>query len=75
MISCLNILNMIRHDKNLNKEEYLIYYLDNIDKRLIEIKFNEVKEISKNFISLEDKEIPIHRIKEIRRKEELIWKR
>jgi len=49
--------------------------LDNIDKRLIEIKFNEVKEISKNFISLEDKEIPIHRIKEIRRKEELIWKR
>ncbi|AJF63158.1 MAG: hypothetical protein QT11_C0001G1034 [archaeon GW2011_AR20] len=75
MISCLNILNRIRHDKNLNKEEYLIYYLDNIDKRLIEIKFNEVKEISKNFISLEDKEIPIHRIKEIRRKEELIWKR
>ena len=69
MISCLNILNRIRHDKNLNKEEYLIYYLDNIDKRLIEIKFNEVKEISKNFISLEDKEIPIHRIKEIRRKE------
>jgi len=75
MISCLNILNRIKHDKNLNKEEYLIYYLDNIDKRLIEIKFNEVKEISKNFISLEDKEIPIHRIKEIRKKEKLIWKR
>jgi uncharacterized protein (UPF0248 family) len=75
MISCFNILNKIKYDKNLNKEEYFIYYLDNIKKKLIEIKFDKIIEITKNFITLEDKEIPIHRIKEIRKKEKLIWKR
>ena len=75
MISCYEILNKIKYDKNLNKEEYFIYYLDNINKKLIEIKFNEIKGITKNFITLEDKEIPLHRIKEIRKKEKLIWKR
>ena len=75
MISCFEILNKIKWDKNLNKEEYFIYYLDNINKKLIEIKFNEIKEITRNFITLEDKEIPLHRIREIRKKEKLIWKR
>lgn len=75
MISCLEILNKIKYDRNLNKEDYLICYLDNIKKKLIEIKFIEINEISKNFITLEDKEIPLHRIKEIRKKEKLIWKR
>lgn len=75
MISCFEILNKIKYDKNLNKEEYFIYYLDNINKKLIEIKFNEIKEITRNFITLEDKEIPLHRIREIRKKEKLIWKR
>jgi len=75
MISCFEILNKIKWDKNLNKEEYFIYYLDNINKKLIEIKFNEIKEITRNFITLEDKEIPLHRIREIIKKEKLIWKR
>jgi len=75
MISCLQILNRIKWDSNLNKEDYLIYYIDNVKKKLITIKFNDIKDISKNFITLEDKEIPLHRIKEIRMKEKLIWKR
>jgi len=75
MISCLEILNKIKWDKNLDKENYYIYYLDNINKKLIEIKFVKIKELSKNFITLEDKEIPLHRIKEIRKKDKLIWKR
>ena len=75
MLACFDILNRIKHDKNLNKEDYLVYYLDNINKKLIEIKFNDIIEISKSFITLEDKEIPIHRIKEIRKREKLIWKR
>ena len=75
MISCFEILNKIRWDSNLNKEEYLIYYLDNIKKKLIEIEFINIKEISRNFITLEDKEIPLHRVKEIRKKDRLIWKR
>ncbi|MEK6933197.1 MAG: DUF504 domain-containing protein [Nanoarchaeota archaeon] len=65
MQSCFEILNKIKWDKNLNKEDYLIYYLDNIKKKLIEIRFDDIKEITKSFITLEDKEIPIHRIKEI----------
>lgn len=73
MISCFNILNKIKWDKNLNPNEYSLVYLD--FNRKVEIKFNEIKEISKNFISLEDKEIPLHRIREIRKKGEVIWKR
>ena len=68
MMSCLEILNKIKYDRNLNKEDYLIYYLDNIKKKLIEISFNDIKETSKNFMILEDKEIPLYRIKEIRKK-------
>ena len=75
MVNCFETLNKIKYDKNLNKEDYLIYYLDNIKKKLIEIKFINIKEISKNFITLEDKEIPLHRLKEIRKKDRLIWKR
>ena len=43
-MSCLEILNKIKYDRNLNKEDYLIYYLDNIRKKLIEISFNDIKE-------------------------------
>ena len=75
MISWFNILSKIKWDTKLNKEDCYIYYLDNINKKLTETKFNDIKEISKNFITLEDKEIPLHRIKEIRKKEKLIWKR
>ena len=75
MISCFNILNKIKHDKNLNKGEHYIYYLDNIKKKLISVKFTNIKEISKNFIILEAKEIPLHRIREIWKKDKRIWSR
>ena len=75
MISCFDMLNKIKWDKNLNKQDYNLFYLDNIDKTLIKIKFNDIIEISKNFITLQDKEILLHRIKEIRKKGKLIWKR
>lgn len=75
MISCFNILNKIKHDKNLNKGEHYIYYLDNIKKKLIAVKFTNIKEISKNFIILEAKEIPLHRIREIWKKDKRIWSR
>ena len=75
MISCFNILNKIKWDKNLNKQDYSLFYLDNINKTLIKINFKDIIEISKSFITLKDREIPLHRIKEIRKKEKLIWKR
>ena len=37
MIPILNLLNKIKWDKNLNPEEYSIFYLDRITKSLIEI--------------------------------------
>ena len=73
MISCFNILNKIKWDKNLNPNEYSLIYLDFNKKR--EIKFTEIKEIIKNFICLQDKEIPLHRIKEIKKNNRIIWKR
>ncbi len=79
MISIAELLNKIKWDKNLNPEEYSLFYLDRIRKVLIEIKYKDVKRIEKNFMILErDKEevnIPLHRIKRVERKGKLIWER
>ena len=79
MISIINLLNKIKWDKNLNPEEYSIFYLDRITKGLIEIRYNDIKKIEKNFIILEknneEVNIPLHRIRRVERKGRLVWER
>ena len=63
------------------EKEYIesFIYFDRIKKIKIEINFNKIKKIEGNFMVIErDQEevnIPLHRIKEIRKKGNLIWKR
>ena len=79
MISILNLLNKIKWDKNLNPEEYSIFYLDRITKGLIEIRYNDIKKTEKSFIILEknnqEVNIPLHRIRKVKRKNKLVWGR
>lgn len=79
MIPILNLLNKIKWDKNLNPEEYSIFYLDRITKSLIEIRYNDIKKIEKSFMILEknneEVNIPLHRIRKVKRKNKLVWER
>lgn len=79
MISIIDLLNKIKWDKNLNPEEYSIFYLDRISDKLIEIKYKDIKKIEGSFMVLEkDNEetyIPLHRIREVRRNKKLVWRR
>lgn len=71
----LNILNKIKWDKNLNPEEYIIIYIDRLKKTKKEIKFKDIKEFNNFTLITEDKEIPLHRIREIKKQGKIIWKR
>ncbi len=78
MIQIKDFLNKIKWSKEENPDDYFIGYWDNVDKKLIFIKFNEIKKIEGNFLELdrgEETYIPMHRIKEVRKKGKLVWKR
>ncbi len=79
MISIIDLLNKIKWDKNLNPDEYSLFYLDRITKGLIEIRYKDIKRIEDNFLILErdNKEvnIPLHRIRRVERNNKLIWER
>ena len=70
----LDLLNKIKWDKNLNPNEYSVIYLDFNKKK--EIKFKKIKEFNNLTLILEDgTEIPLHRIREIKKSSKIIWQR
>ena len=78
MITTKDFLNKIKWSKQENPDDYSIGYWDNKNKKLIFIKFNEIKKIEGNFLLLggeKETYIPIHRIKKIKKKENIVWKR
>ena len=74
----LDLLNKIKWDDSENPEDYLILHYDRIKDINKELKFTKIKEINNLFLVTEkdDKEIniPLHRIREIRKKAKIIWK-
>lgn len=78
MIPVKDFLNKIKWSKEEEPSDYSIGYWDNVDKRIVFIKFGEIRKIEGNFLLLdreEDTYIPMHRIREVRKKEKLVWKR
>ena len=71
------ILSQIKWDKNLNPEEYTIYYID--FGNLVSIPFVQIKRIEGLFMFIEkdgeDTIIPLHRIRIVRKKGEIVWQR
>ena len=76
MITIKELLNKIKWDKNLNPKDYSLFYLDRITNELKEIRYEDIKDIEDNFMILaDDTNIPLHRIKEVRKQGKLIWRR
>jgi uncharacterized protein (UPF0248 family) len=74
-----DLLNKIKWDENLKKEEYVINYLDSVEKKLIPLKFSEILRLEGSFMVIEkdsqETYIPLHRVKEVKEKEKLVWQR
>ena len=78
MISIKDLLNKIKWDKHENPEDYSLGYWDNKDKKLYFIKFKEIRKIEGNFLLLdriEETYIPLHRIREVKKKSKTVWNR
>ncbi len=79
MIYILDLLNKIKWDKRENQENYTLFYQDRIENHLREIKYTDIISIEPPFMLLHTNSkltyIPLHRIKEIRKKEKVVWKR
>lgn len=75
----IDLLNKIKWDRNLNKDDFSIIYFDRVNNKEIEINYNKIKKIEGNFMIIEkDQEeanIPLHRIKKIMKNKEVIWQR
>ena len=78
MIPAKDLLNKIKWSKEENPDDYSVGYWDNVDRKVIFINFNEIKKVEGNFLLLNREEetyIPMHRIKQVKKKEKTVWKR
>ncbi|MBN2112160.1 DUF504 domain-containing protein [Candidatus Woesearchaeota archaeon] len=74
-----DLINKIKWDENENPEDYVIGYEDRISKKIVEIKFTEIKRIEGNFMvlerDLEEVDIPMHRIRVVKKQGNIVWER
>jgi len=74
-----DLINKIKWDKRENPDDYRLYYFDRVSDREIEISFNDIKEVEGSFLVIkrddEEVNIPLHRIRAVKKKEEIVWKR
>ncbi len=74
MIPIKQFLNKIKYSGKFNDAKIVIYYLDRIKNTLISVKYKALK-IEGDYFIIEGKEIPLHRIREIRYDGVIMWKR
>ena len=74
MLYIKDFLNKIKFSGKFYQDDITIYYHDRILNKLIPIKYKNIKREG-NFLIKDNKSIPLHRIKEIRNKSIIIWRR
>jgi len=79
MISIKDLLSRIRWDKNLNSEDYALYYFDRISKTLKKIRYSDIERVEGNFIIIKQQgkeiSIPLHRIRRVEEEGVIVWQR
>lgn len=79
MITIKELLNKICYDSREKPEDYVFYYFDRVENKLKELRYDEIKRIEGNFVVVErdgkEVEIPLHRVREVRKKGKVVWKR
>jgi uncharacterized protein (UPF0248 family) len=73
------LLNKIRWDKRQKPEEYQLGILDRFSKEVGFVPFSEIKSFEGQFLTLckgdETVDIPLHRIRAVKKSGTVIWKR
>ena len=79
MKSIKDLLNKIKWDEKEQPEDYVIGYEDRIAKGIMELKFTDIKRLEGTFMiiekNLEEVNIPLHRVRVVKKKGEIVWKR
>ena len=78
MIPIHDLLNKIKWDKRENPADYSIFYLDRIQNKLIQIPYAKIKKIEGSFMvldSIDETNIPLHRIKKVTKNNAVVWER
>ncbi len=78
MIPIQDLLNKIKWDKRESPEQNSIFYFDRILNKLVSIPYNNIKRLEGSFMVLDNEEetnIPLHRIKKVTKKDDVIWER
>ena len=82
MQTIIELLHEIRWNPNLKPEEHLIGYYDRVAKSLKWVRFNDIDfERGDNFSFIvvgengRECNIPFHRVRQVTRREEVIWQR
>jgi uncharacterized protein (UPF0248 family) len=79
MQSIKDLINKILWDKKENPKDYELGIVDRFTKETDFMNFESVKKIEANFLTVdfedELKEIPLHRIRAVKRCGKLIWQR
>ncbi len=65
-------LNRIRWDKTFNPEDFEILFVDSSADDLKKVNFSEIK-IEGDFMRIDESLIPMHRIRKILYKGEVVW--
>ncbi|MBW2997783.1 DUF504 domain-containing protein [Candidatus Woesearchaeota archaeon] len=79
MITIEDLINKIKWDNREDPADYLLFYLDRITKKLVEIRYKDILRVEDGFIVLEregeETNIPLHRIRKVTKKGEIVWQR
>ena len=75
MITVKEPLNKIKWDKRENPKDYSLFYFDRIKNKLVEIPYESIEIDGDFIITIDGKTIPMHRIKQIKKNNKLVWER
>ena len=73
------LLNRINEDEKEHPADYTLYYEDISTEEIVGVSFRDIKRVQGNFFVIEQEHgetsIPLHRIREVRKQGQSIWKR
>lgn len=79
MITIKELINKIKWDKKENPDEFTLYYYDRVLDTLIELNYRDIIRIEDSFMIVmrngEETNIPLHRVRYVKKNNEVIWAR
>lgn len=79
MIPIKELINKIKWDKRESPGDYILGYEDRVSGKIIETAYPDIERLEGNFMIIfregEEKHIPMHRVRVVKKKGKIIWQR